>query len=72
MVSPYGRRGAICKYFHWTWDYLHHGIGWATVQRMMVDQPSYNFDERKRGGVHVALTTDEGIGMLEREIKAFE
>lgn len=22
----------------WSWQFLHHGIGWATVQRVMADQ----------------------------------
>nr|DAR05583.1 MAG TPA: hypothetical protein [Caudoviricetes sp.] len=26
----------------WTWDYLHEGIAWALVQKMMIDAPSYD------------------------------
>lgn len=25
-------------------DYLLYGIGWSTVQKMMIDAPSYDFD----------------------------
>lgn len=45
LKSPYGRRGAICEHFGWSWDYLHHGIAWSVVQRIMADLPSY--DEKK-------------------------
>ncbi len=44
LSSPHGRRGAICEYFGWTYDYLLHGIPWSVVQRMMIDAPSYDFD----------------------------
>lgn len=42
LNSPFGRRGAICQNFGWTWDYLLHGIAWAVVQRIMCDLPSYD------------------------------
>ena len=31
---------------HWTWDYLHNGIAWSVVERMMSDLPSYDFDSK--------------------------
>lgn len=40
LKSPYGRRGSICAHYGWTWEYLHHGIAWAVVQRMMIDATS--------------------------------
>ncbi len=46
LKSPYGRRGAICAHMHWTWDYLHNGIAWSVVERMMSDLPSYDFDSK--------------------------
>ena len=39
LNSPYGRRGSICAHLGWTWDYLHHGIAWAIVQRLLIDAP---------------------------------
>lgn len=48
LKSPYGRRGAICSHFGWTWEYLHHGIAWSVVQRMLIDAPSYDFDHEKK------------------------
>ena len=45
MKSPYGRRGAICEYYHWTYDYLLHGIGWATLQKMIMDAPNYDYEK---------------------------
>ena len=42
MNSPHGRRGAICAHMGWTWDYLHEGIAWALVQKMMLDAPSFD------------------------------
>ena len=47
LNSPYGRRGAICAHFGWSWDYLHNGIAWSIVQRIMVDLPSYEFEDKK-------------------------
>lgn len=48
----YGRRGAICAYFHWTWEYLNKGIAWAIVERMLADQERYEDEE--------VTTTDGG------------
>jgi len=45
LNSPYGRRGAICEHFGWTYDYLLHGIAWSIVQRMMIDAPSYDISD---------------------------
>jgi hypothetical protein len=50
LNSPFGRRGAICAHFGWTWDYLHNGIAWGVVQRMMMDAPSYDYDKEKPDG----------------------
>lgn len=57
LVSPFGRRGSICSHLHWTWDYLHHGISWAIVQRLLIDAPSYDFDSDKKNKV-IKLTDD--------------
>lgn len=46
MNSPHGRRGAICAHMGWTWDYLHEGIAWALVQKMMADAPSYDTSDK--------------------------
>lgn len=46
LNSPHGRRGAICEHFGWTYDYLLHGIAWSIVQRMMIDAPSYDFEDK--------------------------
>lgn len=42
LNSPYGRRGSICQHFGWTWDYLHHGIAWSIVSRIMIDLPAFH------------------------------
>ena len=49
LKSPYGRRGAICAHFGWTWEYLHHGIAWSAVQRIMADLPSYEVKKDNDG-----------------------
>lgn len=41
LNSPFGNRGAICAHYGWTWEYLHQGIAWAIVQRMLADAPNY-------------------------------
>lgn len=38
----------ICAHFGWTWDYLHKGIPFNTVQKIMSDLPDYN-DEEENG-----------------------
>lgn len=47
MKSPYGRRGSICAHFGWSWEYLHHGIAWPVVQRIMSDLPYYEYGNDK-------------------------
>lgn len=63
LRSPYGRRGSICAHFGWTWGYLHHGVPWAVVQRMMIDAPSYEY-KRDDG-------TDDGETFTEEDAEAF-
>ena len=48
----YGQRGAICAYFHWTWEYLTKGIAWAVVQRMLADQQRYDLDNNGTGAAN--------------------
>ena len=43
----------------WTYDYLLEGIGWATVQKMMIDAPRYIIP--KDGDENRVLDTDEDI-----------
>lgn len=57
LNSPHGRRGAICEHFGWTYDYLLHGIAWTTVQRMMIDAPSYDFNDENEVQ-EIVLTED--------------
>ncbi|PDP62315.1 hypothetical protein CLI79_03465 [Porphyromonas gingivalis] len=45
LKSPYGRRGAICAHFGWTYDYLVNSIAWSVVQRMMIDAPNYDVED---------------------------
>ena len=47
LKSPFGRRGSICSHLHWTWNYLHHDISWATVQRMLIDAPKYEAEKKE-------------------------
>ncbi|MDO4782986.1 MAG: hypothetical protein Q4A09_07220 [Capnocytophaga felis] len=56
LKSPHGRRGAICSHFGWTWHYLHEGIAWSLVQRMMIDAPSYETEDDENEDV--ALTDE--------------
>lgn len=35
----------ICAHFGWTWEYLHTGISFNTVQKIMRDLPDYNDEE---------------------------
>lgn len=63
LKSPYGRRGAICEHFGWTYDYLLNGIAWSTVQKMMVDAPG--FDADKDADVqNVQLTNENSESIL--------
>ena len=46
LKSPYGIRGSICKEYGWTWEYLHFGIAWSIVQRILSDAPGYETGEK--------------------------
>jgi hypothetical protein len=48
LNSPYGSRGQILSHFGWTWDYLHWGIKWSIVQRMLIDAPRYEYDSKEK------------------------
>ena len=65
LKSPFGRRGAICAHFGWTWEYLHNGIAWATVQRMMADAPSFDYEEpeAKTEDDHVKLSNENSAAI---------
>lgn len=39
----------------WTWHYLHEGIAWPIVQRLMIDAPSYDYDADDE---NIVLTDD--------------
>ena len=51
-------------HFGWTWDYLHNGIAWGVVQRMMADLPWYDFDGDKDDEEDVKLTSDNAQGIM--------
>lgn len=70
MKSPWGRRGAILEHFGWTYDYLLEGIGWASVQKMMFDAPSYDYDG-KDDVKHIYLT-DASEEELEKYLREFD
>ena len=62
LKSPYGRRGAICAHFGWTWDYLTEGISWSTVQKMMIDAPSVDLEDSKEEDcMHLSHSNSEDI-----------
>lgn len=60
LRSPYGQRGAICQHFGWTWDYLHHGIAWSVVERIMIDLPTYI----KKDEEDIVLTADNAEDIM--------
>lgn len=41
----YGRRGQLCQNFNWTWEYLHNGISFNTLQKILLDLPDYNSED---------------------------
>ena len=53
LKTPFGRRGSICSHLHWTWEYLHHGISWAIVQRLLIDAPKYEYDDKKEKSIEL-------------------
>ena len=69
LNSPYGRRGSICAHLGWTWDYLHHGVAWAIVQRLLIDAPSISDDEDgKTAGVTTTKITSENAESVLQQI----
>lgn len=49
---------------HWTWDYLHNGIAWSVVERIMSDLPSYDFDSKDEKDVSVKLKKDNATDIM--------
>lgn len=41
LKTTYGSRGAIMAHYHMSWNDLLWSIPWATMQRIMIDAPSY-------------------------------
>lgn len=60
----YGRRGSILAHFGWTWDYLHWGIKWHLVEKMMVDAPAYKFDKSGKDGKGKDKPKPQTVGSL--------
>ena len=64
-------RGAICAHFGWTWHYLHEGIAWPMVQRMMIDQPDYDYSDSRPGDPDGDITlTGDNVDEVSRRIIA--
>ena len=64
-------RGAICAHFGWTWHYLHEGIAWPMVQRMMIDQPDYDYSDSRPGDPDGDITlTGDNVDEVIRRINA--
>lgn len=49
----------ICAHFGWTWEYLHHGIPFNTVQKIMRDLPEYGPDKKTETGAPKEETAEE-------------
>lgn len=70
MNTAYGRRGAICKHFGWSWWELNHRMPWATVQRIMVDLPHYESEADTKGKRITQAVTSENADELMAQINA--
>lgn len=69
MNTPYGRRGAICKNLGWTWHYLHHGIPYSILQRILIDLPQYHYDKDHSQDT-VTQITEENADEIMAQIQA--
>ena len=49
---------------HWTWDYLHNGIAWSVVQRMISDLPSYDFNSEHDNDGAVKLKKENASDIM--------
>ena len=49
---------------HWTWDYLHNGIAWSVVQRMISDLPSYDFNSEQDNDGAVKLKKENASDIM--------
>lgn len=49
------------SHFGWTMDYLLNGIAWSVVQRMMIDAPSYDTDDKEES---IALTENNSEDIM--------
>lgn len=59
--------GQICHHFSWTLDYLLWGIDWRIVQRMLIDAPDYDSDnkEEKTDKKSIKLTEQNSESIME-------
>ncbi len=32
----------MCAHYSWSWEYLHWGIRWPIMQRILIDAPGYD------------------------------
>ena len=65
LKSIYGIAGQVCQHFGWTLNYLLWEIDWYVVQRMLIDAPSYDSEEKKKDKVfNLTEQTAEDIEKL--------
>ncbi|NDU97183.1 hypothetical protein [Spirosoma terrae] len=68
LKSPFGSRGAICAHYGWSWQYLHWGIRYTIVQRMMIDAPGYKSASKSKSDEEKPLpATSENVEAFMRK-----
>ena len=72
MQSAYGRRGALCKHFGWSWWEVNHKLPWATIQKIMIDLPHYEREDGEDMGQKKTITaiTSENADDIMAQINA--
>lgn len=64
----------MCAHYGWTWHYLHWGVPYGIVERMMIDAPSYESGKTKPTGqkeVTRELTDENALDVM-RELENYQ
>lgn len=59
----------ICAHFGWTWGYLHTGISFNTVQKIMRDLPDYHDDEDGNDPTEIKEQSAEDFAKMMNDFK---
>ncbi|MGP1500179.1 MAG: hypothetical protein ACTTJM_00125 [Bergeyella cardium] len=64
--------GQICHHFGWTLDYLLWEVDWRIVQRMLIDAPHYDIEDKKTEGTKEIELVEENASELMEKLTKYQ